>query len=201
MSPGVATPWPAAPPIPIAKVCFITPSLTECRPVHEALALGRAQIIACIPVRGTPCPKLQLGLGSGSIHRISPDVLGVQEIGSGSVSDLHVIRRDEWSGTTARCEMASYLEPRQFLSSGSPLVVRNAVAVDLTRSRMNVNHPSARLLRAQHNDVELRHPVFFPRKWVGRNLLQIMPVHQGSQGLRCLLLIQRVFIDSLPHHH
>src|SRR5260370_22641774 len=26
MSPGVATPWPAAPPIPIAKVCCIAPS-------------------------------------------------------------------------------------------------------------------------------------------------------------------------------
>src|SRR5712692_4925922 len=29
MSPGVATPWPAAPPIPMAKVCVIVPSTSE----------------------------------------------------------------------------------------------------------------------------------------------------------------------------
>src|SRR6266480_1208269 len=76
-----------------------------------------------------------------------------------------------------------------FPSGGSPLLVRNAVAVNLTRSRMNVNHPDARLLRAQHHVVELWHPVFFPRKWVSRNPLQIMLVHQVLQGLGCSLLI------------
>src|SRR6516225_6374233 len=43
MSPGVATPWPAAPPIPIAKVCFIAPSLTERPAARHALAHDRAQ--------------------------------------------------------------------------------------------------------------------------------------------------------------
>src|SRR5262245_5982923 len=50
MSPGVATPWPAAPPMPMAKVCCIAPSLTECRPTQTAPALGRAQLIVAFPV-------------------------------------------------------------------------------------------------------------------------------------------------------
>jgi len=60
---GGDSPGRPAPPIPIAKVCFITPSLTECRPVHEALALGRAQIHVCIPVRGLLVPRVQLRSG------------------------------------------------------------------------------------------------------------------------------------------
>src|SRR6266403_2423665 len=49
----------------------------------------------------------------------------------------------------------------QFQSSGSPHVVRNAVAVDLTRSRMHVNQPGTRLFRAQNYAVELWHATFF----------------------------------------
>src|SRR5438309_11672082 len=60
MSPGVATPCPAAPPIPIAKVCFIAPSLTECRPFHCSPALGRAQFKVRFPVSETPPVKNQL---------------------------------------------------------------------------------------------------------------------------------------------
>src|SRR6266851_4070417 len=75
MSPGVATPCPAAPPIPIAKVCFITPSLAESRPIHEARAVGRAQVKVCKSVRETPPPNDQLALsGSRSIHPILPYV-------------------------------------------------------------------------------------------------------------------------------
>src|SRR4030081_2225766 len=44
MSPGVATPWPAAPPIPIAKVCFMSPSLAESRPIRHDPALGPSSI-------------------------------------------------------------------------------------------------------------------------------------------------------------
>src|SRR5258708_32218521 len=84
------------------------------------------------------------------------------------------------------------LEARQFPSSGSPLAVRHAVAADPTRSRMNVNHPGARLLWAQNNAVELCHPVFFPRERVRRNFLWIVPAYQSLQGLGRLLAIQRV---------
>src|SRR5258707_11668909 len=77
MSPGVATPCPAAPPIPIAKVCFIASSLTECRPLHCSPAHGRAQIKVRIPVSETPPVKNQLVFRvAGSIHpnfrRLSP---------------------------------------------------------------------------------------------------------------------------------
>src|SRR5258708_27894908 len=69
MSPGVATPCPAAPPIPIAKVCFIAPSLTECRPLHCPPAHGRAQIKIRIPVSETPPVNNQLVFRvAGSIH-------------------------------------------------------------------------------------------------------------------------------------
>ncbi len=78
MSPGVATPCPAAPPIPIAKVCFITPSLAESRPKRKVPALGRAQIMVCNSVRETP-PRDQLALpDSRSIHPILPHVLTIQ---------------------------------------------------------------------------------------------------------------------------
>src|SRR5260370_8269316 len=60
MSPGVGTPCTAAPPIPIAKVCFIAPSLTECRPFHCSPALGRAQLKVRFPVSETPPVKNQL---------------------------------------------------------------------------------------------------------------------------------------------
>src|ERR1700693_3042848 len=60
MSPGVATPWPAAPPIPIAKVRFMTPSfLSERPPIHYAQRLVQAQMNVCIPVRETPHPPLR----------------------------------------------------------------------------------------------------------------------------------------------
>src|SRR5882762_5281063 len=76
MSPGVATPCPAAPPIPIAKVCFIAPSRTECRPFHCSPALGRAQIKVCNSVMETPPPNDQLASPvSRSIHPILPYVL------------------------------------------------------------------------------------------------------------------------------
>src|SRR2546429_9073938 len=41
MSPGVATPCPAAPPIPIAKVCFIAPSLAP-EPAYPQSPSARA---------------------------------------------------------------------------------------------------------------------------------------------------------------
>src|SRR2546421_679972 len=79
MSPGVATPCPAAPPIPIAKVCFIAPSLTECRPFHCSPALGRAQIKVCNSVIETLPPNDQLAFPvSRSIHPILPYVLATQ---------------------------------------------------------------------------------------------------------------------------
>src|SRR5712671_3745045 len=68
MSPGVATPCPAAPPIPIAKVCFITPSLAESRPIHEARAVGRAQVKVCKSVRATPPPNEQLAFPSSRVY-------------------------------------------------------------------------------------------------------------------------------------
>src|SRR5713226_8465537 len=68
MSPGVATPCPAAPPIPIAKVCLITPSLAESRPIHEARAVGRAQVKVCKSVRETPPPNDQLALSSSRVY-------------------------------------------------------------------------------------------------------------------------------------
>src|SRR5438552_4620776 len=68
MSPGVATPCPAAPPIPIAKVCFIAPSLTECRPFHCPPALGRAQLKVRFPVSETPPVKNQLVFRVGGVY-------------------------------------------------------------------------------------------------------------------------------------
>src|SRR5439155_1695710 len=68
MSPGVATPCPAAPPIPIAKVCFIAPSLTEWRPFHCPPALGRAQLKVRFPVSETPPVKNQLVFRVGGVY-------------------------------------------------------------------------------------------------------------------------------------
>src|SRR5690349_610543 len=68
MSPGVATPCPAAPPIPIAKVCFIAPSLTECRPFHCSPAHGRAQLKVRIPVSETPLVKNWLVFRVGGVY-------------------------------------------------------------------------------------------------------------------------------------
>jgi hypothetical protein len=65
---------------------------------------------------------------------------------------------------------------------------------------MNVRHSSRRLVGGHYGVTKVRYPVFFLRERVCRNLFQIMFVHQVLQGLRCLLLIERVIVDGLPHH-
>jgi hypothetical protein len=62
---------------------------------------------------------------------------------------------------------------------------------------MHVHDSRCGLVGAEHHAVELRFPIFLLREGVGRNLLQIMPIHQILQGLGCLLLTERVFIDSI----
>src|SRR6266550_2758376 len=77
MSPGVATPCPAAPPIPIAKVCFIAPSLAP-EPAYPQ-GLGRAQIKVCNSEIETLPPNDQLAFPvSRSIHPILPYILATQ---------------------------------------------------------------------------------------------------------------------------
>src|SRR5882762_3589756 len=87
MSPGVATPCPAAPPIPIAKVCFIAPSQAECGRSTALPALGRAQIKVRIPAIESPPPNDRLALSrSRSIHPILPCVVvnwGLERSNSG----------------------------------------------------------------------------------------------------------------------
>src|SRR5216684_3415184 len=76
MSPGVATPCPAAPPIPIAKVCFMAPSQAECGRPTAFPALGRAQIKVWIPAIETPPPNDQPASPmSRSIHPILRHIL------------------------------------------------------------------------------------------------------------------------------
>ena len=82
-----------------AKVCFITPSLTECRPFHEALALGRAQINMCIPVRGTPCLKVQLGLLVAGVYTRFLDVVVMHRISRVLVRQVNgTVRRRTLAG-------------------------------------------------------------------------------------------------------
>jgi hypothetical protein len=115
----VATPCPAAPPIPIAKVCFITPSLTECRPVHEALALGRAQITLCILCEGLLVRWSSWDFWVAGVYTRFLDVVVVQEIGSGSVFDLRVYRDSNCRRT-----------PEFLFSLSEPLeIVRIATAI------------------------------------------------------------------------
>src|SRR5690348_14701775 len=57
MSPGVATPWPAAPPIPIAKVCLISVSPGEAGEVakhHHLWVLGSRSASGLGTFHGSP---------------------------------------------------------------------------------------------------------------------------------------------------
>jgi len=66
---------------------------------------------------------------------------------------------------------------------------------------MNVNHPGARLIWAEHHAVVLRHPILRLGYGINRNLPEVARLDEIIQGLRRSLLVERIVVDRLPHDH
>src|ERR1019366_1129294 len=84
--------------------------------------------------------------------------------------------------------------------SSLPRVIRGTFAGRLIAAAMNVDNPRLRLIGRHNALVGDRHPTIARvGEGVLGELLEILGIHQVLQGLRGLLLVERVLVDQRPH--